>query len=80
MQNLLVLLTSKLELCARLPIYEYEAGSEGHAACAETFHRLADVERQSFQDLLTCLQSHLDARPPVGAGSAGLGSRTGRTR
>jgi hypothetical protein len=60
MQNLLVLLSAKLELCARLPVYEYEAGSEGHPACAETFHKLADVERESFNQLLGCLQGHLE--------------------
>lgn len=67
MQNLLVLLSSKLELCSRLPVYEYEAGSEGHAACAEAFHKLADTERESFNDLLTCLQHHLEESPPGGA-------------
>jgi hypothetical protein len=67
MQNLLVLLSAKLELCARLPVYEYEAGSEGHPACADTFHKLADVERESFDRLLVCLQGHL---AESGAGGA----------
>jgi hypothetical protein len=74
MQNLLVLLSAKLELCARLPVYEYEAGSEGHPACAETFHKLADVERESFNQLLGCLQHHLESRP---AGTAPAHQRGG---
>jgi hypothetical protein len=59
-RNLLVLMTDKLELCARLPVYEHEAASEGHARCAEMFSRLAEVERKSFNDLLTCLRGHID--------------------
>ena len=33
-RNLLGVLSAKLELCARLPVYEWEAGSEGHDDCA----------------------------------------------
>jgi hypothetical protein len=58
-QNLLAVMTEKLDLCARLPIYEYEAGSEGHEHSARTFHALADAERQSFQELVACLQEHM---------------------
>jgi hypothetical protein len=60
LQNLLGLLSAKLELCARLPIFEYEAGSQGHEAAARAFRRLAEVERQSFDEILTCLRGHID--------------------
>jgi hypothetical protein len=62
LQNLIGLLSAKLELCARLPVFEYEAGSDGHAACAAAFRNLAEIERRSFNDLLACLREHLDER------------------
>ncbi len=55
LQNLLQVLNAKIELCGRLAVYEYEAGSEGHDGCAEAFRELAEVERSSFDSLLTCL-------------------------
>jgi hypothetical protein len=60
LQNLLGALSTKLELCSRLPVYEYEAYSDGHDACAVAFHELAETERRSFNNLLTCLRVHLD--------------------
>jgi hypothetical protein len=60
LQNLLGVLGAKLELCSRLPIFEYEAGNEGHEAAAAAFRRLADVERQSFNELLASLRRHLE--------------------
>jgi hypothetical protein len=60
LQNLLGVLSAKLELCSRLPIYEYEAGNEGHELPAAAFRRLAEIERQSFNELLECLHRHLD--------------------
>jgi hypothetical protein len=72
LRNLLELLTDKLALCRRLPIVEYEADSEGHEDCVAAFRHLADVERRSFDDLLRCLQRHLE-QAPVDAGAAGLG-------
>jgi hypothetical protein len=60
LQNLLGVLSNKLDLCARLPIFEYEAGSQGHEACAAAFHRLAEIERRSFNEMLACLRDHLD--------------------
>jgi hypothetical protein len=61
LQNLLGALGAKLEMCSRLPVYEYEAASDGHEACAVAFHELAEMERRSFNNLLTCLRVHLDA-------------------
>jgi hypothetical protein len=60
LQNLLGTLSAKLEMCSRLPVYEYEAASEGHEASAIAFHELAEAERRSFNNLLTCLRVHLD--------------------
>jgi hypothetical protein len=60
LQNLLGTLSAKLEMCSRLPVYEYEAATEGHDASALAFHELADLEQRSFQDLLSCLRVHLD--------------------
>jgi len=60
LQNLLGTLSAKLEICSRLPVYEYEAASEGHEASAVAFHELAELERRSFYDLLACLRVHLD--------------------
>ena len=60
LQNILGILSAKLELCARLPVFEYEAGNLGHDAGLKAFRRLAEVERQSFDELLDCLRTHLD--------------------
>jgi hypothetical protein len=61
--NLLSTLTSQIQTCARLAVFEYEAGSEGHTALASAFHELADVERASFTALLSHLRRHLDELP-----------------
>jgi hypothetical protein len=50
-RNLLELLRCKLELCARLGVFELEAGNEGHHSSASLFHELAAVERESFERL-----------------------------
>ena len=60
LQNLLGTLSAKLEMCSRLPVYEYEAASEGHEASAVAFHELAAQERRAFNNLLACLRVHLD--------------------
>jgi hypothetical protein len=60
LQNLLGVLSAKLELCSRLPIFEYEAGNEGHEATAAAFRHLAEVERRSFNEMLACLRQHLE--------------------
>lgn len=60
LQNLLTVLSAKLELCSRLPVFEYEAGNEGHETSAAAFRKLADIERRAFNDLLVCLRSHLE--------------------
>ena len=60
LQNLLRIISTKLDLCGRLPIYEYEAGIEGHRDCAAAFNDLATVERESFNTLVNCLRGHLE--------------------
>ena len=60
LQNLLGVLSAKLELSSRLPVYEYEASREGHDTCAIAFRRLADQERDSFALVLACLRQHLE--------------------
>jgi hypothetical protein len=62
LKNLLGLLTTKLELCAELPVFEWEAGNEGYDACARTFRALAEGERDSCAEVLDCLRSHLEHR------------------
>src|SRR4051812_8715703 len=62
LQNLLVLLKAELDLCARLPVFEYEAATEGHDECATVLRTLADTERANVEELLTALHHHLDRR------------------
>jgi hypothetical protein len=62
LRNLLGVLSAKLELCASLPVYEWEAGSEGHEDCAAAFRMLAEAERQSCNEVLNRLREHLDLR------------------
>ena len=62
LKNLLQILTTKLELCSRLPVFEWEAAHAGDANCAATFRRLAEEERRSCSYIIDCLQKHLDLR------------------
>ena len=60
LKNLLGVLNAKLELCARLPVYEWEAGREGFDDCAAAFRDLAEAERQSCADTIDLLRTHLE--------------------
>ena len=60
LQNLLSILTAKLDLSARLPVFEYEADSEGFPEAASFMSALASAERESVQDIVRSLRSHLD--------------------
>ena len=62
LQNLLAVVTSQLQLCARLPVYEYEAASDSHEESAAAFHALAIAEHSHVEDLLVALSRHLAAR------------------
>src|SRR3954454_20965859 len=59
LRNLLGVLSAKLELFASLPVFEYEASVEGNEAFAAAFRQLAERERQSFDELIACLRTHL---------------------
>ena len=61
MRNLLELTREKLDLCARLPVFELEADNEGHKAAAKLFNELLDVERASFDALKSQLLSEIQA-------------------
>jgi hypothetical protein len=67
LENLLSAVSSKIQDCARLAVFEYEAGSEGHAALAIAFRDLAVVERESFRILLDHLRRHLNELPAEAA-------------
>ena len=60
LQNLLAIVTAKLDLNARLPVFEYEADSEGFVDAASFLSALASAERESLQDVLGTLRQHLD--------------------
>jgi hypothetical protein len=62
LRNLLGVLSAKLELCATLPVYEWEAGSEGYDDCAAAFRDLAAAERHSCTAMIDRLREHLDTR------------------
>ena len=61
LQNLLSILNAKLDLSARLPVFEYEADSEGFPEVASFMSALASAERESVQDVIRSLRTHLDA-------------------
>jgi hypothetical protein len=68
LKNLLAILTTKLELCSRLPVLEWEAAHAGDANCAAAFRRLAEEERRSCSDMMDCLQKHLETRAAFAGG------------
>jgi hypothetical protein len=74
LRNLLGILTAKLELFASLPVFEYEAATEGNDAFAAAFRRLAEQERRSFDELIACLRTHLNETAPAADGDAAAGS------
>jgi hypothetical protein len=69
LRNLLGVLSAKLELCASLPVYEWEAGTEGHEHCAAAFRHLAEEERRSCNEVLDQLREHLELRAAAGLGA-----------
>ena len=60
LQNLLSILNAKLDLSARLPVFEYEADSEGFQEAASFMSALASAERESIHDVLRSLRMHLE--------------------
>jgi hypothetical protein len=68
LRNLLGVLNAKLELCASLPVFEWEAGNEGWTERAAAFRDLADAERRSCSVVLEQLRTHLEQRAATRGG------------
>jgi hypothetical protein len=60
LRALLGTLTTKIDLCSRLPFLAYQADREGFEDAAASFRAMAVEEHRSLTDLLTALKSHLD--------------------
>jgi hypothetical protein len=60
LQNLIAVLATRLDLCAKLAIYEFEADNEGFANSASFFSAVASAERESVRELVEALRVHLD--------------------
>jgi hypothetical protein len=60
LKALLGTLTTKIDLCTRLPFLAYQADREGFEDAAASFRAMAVVERRSLADLLAALKCHLD--------------------
>ena len=71
LKNLLGVVSAKLELCASLPVYEWEADSEGYHESALAFRSLAEAERRSCADVLDRLREHLELRTTSGESARG---------
>jgi len=62
LKNLLGVVGAKLDLCSSLPVFEYEADTEGYPECAAAFHDLAEAERRSCTEVLEQLRAMLERR------------------
>lgn len=60
LRALLGTLTTKIDLCTRLPYLAYQAEREGFEDAAAAFRAMALDERRSLSGLLAALKSHLD--------------------
>jgi rubrerythrin len=60
LKALLATVSSKLELCGRLPFLAYQAEQEGFGDAATAFRNLAAAERRLLEELLASLRLHLD--------------------
>lgn len=65
LKALLATLSTKLELCGRLPFLAYQAEQEGFPDVASAFRSLAVSERTLLEELLRSLKFHLDRTAPV---------------
>jgi hypothetical protein len=68
LKNLLGALDAKLDFCARLAVFEWEADREGWSECANAFHRLAESERRTCSEVIECLREHLERRASLTTG------------
>jgi hypothetical protein len=62
LQNLLTVVSGQLQLCARLPVYEYEAASDSHEESAAAFRALAVAEQAHVEDLLVAARAGRPSR------------------
>jgi rubrerythrin len=62
LDNLISVLRAELDLCGRLPVFAYEATTEGHVECASVLQSLADAQRGHVEQVLAALQRHLARR------------------
>lgn len=70
LRNLLSVLTTKLELSSRLPVYAWEASHDGDDEAAAGFRRLAEAEQRSCGQVIDELRRMLQpAGPDDGAGA-----------
>ena len=60
LKGLLATLSTKLELCGRLPFLAYQAEQEGFTDVATAFRSLAVSERHLLEELVRSLKFHLD--------------------
>jgi hypothetical protein len=60
LRALLGMLSTKLDLCSRLPFLAYQAEREGFGEAAATFREMALDERRSLEGLLSTLKAHLE--------------------
>jgi hypothetical protein len=73
LRNLLGVLNAKLDLCARLPVYEWEAQHAGHDSCAQAFGSWAEAEHRSCAEVLDCLRDMLTQQPQASVAEASCG-------
>jgi rubrerythrin len=57
--NLVQTLSIKLDGSARYSLYQDDARKDGFDDCADAFGAIAERDRQSIDQLLTCLRKHL---------------------
>jgi rubrerythrin len=57
--NLVQTLSVKLDSAARYSLYQDDARKDGFDDCAEAFEAIAGRERESIEQLMSCLRKHL---------------------
>jgi hypothetical protein len=63
-ENLLRALSAQMDLCSSMTVFRYEAQLEGHRAAVDAFDKVSRTERCAFEQLVACLQEHLEERRP----------------
>jgi hypothetical protein len=75
LKNLVDVLSTLLELSARLPVLAYEAERERHQGCADLFDAIASAERSHVDLLLAAVRRHEPRPPDPGSHAAPLPRR-----